>query len=144
MEDRDIEAAVNREVIALSARSAVVAHIATHFAAFLPIESREQLRNILDAGGPLRLGDAEVPVTEVACHLPANLFPVPDARDLVRKLDAAVGLAIFAGQHGLASPFPETNKLAQLIVRQATLGDPVPVIVSARPPLFSPAEGRST
>jgi hypothetical protein len=143
MEDRDIEANVNREVVALSARSAVVARIARHVAAFLPIDSREQLRSILDAADPLQLGEDDVPVAEVAHHLPANLFPVPDARDLVRKIDAAVGLAIFAGQHGLASPHPETNKLARLIARHATLGDPVPIIVSARPPLFSRAEGRS-
>lgn len=143
MEDRDIEANVNREVVALSARTAVVARIAGQVAAFLPIDSREQLRSILDAAGPLRLGEDEFPVAEAARHLPTNLFPVPDARDLVRKIDAAVGLAIYAGQHGLASPHQETNELARLITRHATLGDPVPVIVSARPPLFSRTEGRS-
>ena len=136
MRDREVEEAVHREVIGLSARSRLVAQIAVQVADALPIDSPEQLKQVLDERGPLRIGDGERSLSEAAAHLPQALFPVRDVGDLVRKLDGAVGLAVVAGERGLASRNRETNELARLVSTCAADGAPATLIVSTQPPLL--------
>ena len=106
---------VRRQIVGLNARSRLVEQIAVQLAGHLPLATRDETVAALRRHGPVKIGTREVSLDGLAGRLPAGAFPVPDVATLVLRIDAAIGMAVVASEHGLPSNYRETQELARMV-----------------------------
>ena len=118
----------------------VVAAICRHLAPALPIRNMAALREAVERGGGLRVGDERLPVAELPEWAHDRLFPIENVRDLVRKVSAGVEMALLRQQRqGVAEGESALDRLTVAIAREASRDAAPPTGYFGGPSVFGGA-----